>query len=289
MNKDHDKLITDLHRFLNSQDFKSEKDLGKLMESLGQQIPSLPEEVLTSQEQAQNLVYEAFDLPTARARQNIKKALKLDNNCIEAYEFLGSIEDVEEIAILFFEKGIKIGRENFKGKFLERNKGRFWYIHETRPFMRCLYHYSDCLFAIGKTKEAVTILEEIIDLNENDNQGVRDQLLIYLILLEENEKFKKYAEMFKDDDSAFSLFNRALFSFKIEGETENTNKQLQKAIKQNKFIVTKLLSKKSIINSSDYYSWGSEDEANYYAEFAKSIWNNTNKATLWLKNYATKS
>lgn len=289
MNKDHDKLITDLHRFLNSQDFKSEKDLRKLMESLGQQIPSLPEEALTSQEQAQNLVYEAFDLPTARARQNIKKALKLDNNCIEAYEFLGSMEDVEEIAILFFEKGIKIGRENFKGEFLERNKGCFWYIHETRPFMRCLYHYSDCLYAMGKTKEAVTILEEIIDLNENDNQGVRDQLLIYLILLEENEKFEKYASMFKDDDSAFSLFNRALFSFKIEGETENTNKQLQKAIKQNKFIVTKLLSKKSIINSSDYYSWGSEDEANYYAEFAKSIWNNTNKATLWLKNYATKS
>ncbi|MEP6805935.1 MAG: hypothetical protein ABI892_15510 [Flavobacterium sp.] len=288
MNKDHEKLITDLHRFLNSQDFKSENDLRKLMENIGQQIPSLPEEVLTSQEQAQNLVYEAFDLPAAKARQNIKKALKLDSNCIEAYEFLGSIEDIEEIAILFYEKGIKIGKENFKGDFLEKNKGRFWYIHETRPFMRCLQHYSDCLYSMGKPKEAVAVLEEIINLNENDNQGVRDQLLLYLILLEENKKFEKYAQMFKEDDSTFSLFNRALFAFKTEGETDNTNKQLQEAIKQNKFVVTKLLSKKPIINSSDYYSWGTEEEANYYAEFAKLIWENTNKATLWLRKHVTK-
>ncbi|MGE6356898.1 hypothetical protein ACQKCJ_23765 [Flavobacterium sp. NPDC079362] len=289
MNKDHDKLITDLHRFLNSQDFKSEKDLRKFMESMDQQIPSLPEEVLTSQEQAQNLVYEAYDLPTFKARQNIKKALKLDNNCIEAYEFLGSIEDVEEIAILFFEKGIKIGRENFNETFFERNKGKFWYIHETRPFMRCLYHYSVCLYKIGKTKEAVIISEEIIALNENDNQGVRDQLLLYFILLDENEKFQKYATMFKDDDGTFSLFNRALFAFKTEGETDNTNKQLQKAIKQNKFVATKLLSKKPITNTTDYYSWGGADEANYYAEFAKYIWENTNEATLWLKKHTTKS
>ncbi|MBF7092367.1 hypothetical protein IUY40_12555 [Flavobacterium sp. ALJ2] len=285
MNKDHDKLITDLHRFLNSQDFKSENDLRKFMESMEQQIPSLPEEILTSQEQAQNLVYEAYDLPTAKAKQNIKKALKLDSNCIEAYEFLGSIEDVEEIAILFYEKGIRIGRENFKGKFLEKNKGKFWYIHETRPFMRCLKHYSDCLYLMGQAKDAAAVLEEIIGLNENDNQGVRDQLLLYLILLEENEKFEKYTKMFKDDDTTFSLFNRALFTFKTEGETDNTNKQLQKAIKQNKFVVAKLLSKKPIINSSDYYSWGSEDEADYYAEFAKNIWENTNKASLWLKKY----
>jgi tetratricopeptide (TPR) repeat protein len=286
MNKDQNKLMTDLHRLLNMQDFKSEADVQKFMEGIiGQQISSLPEDILNPQEQAQDLVYEAYDLSTTRAKQNIKKALKFDNNCIEAYEFLGHKEDIAEIAILFYEKAIKIGRENFKGNFLEKNKGKFWYIHETRPFMRCLKHYSDCLYSMEKPKEAVAILEEIIDLNENDNQGVRDQLLLYLILLEENKKFEKYAQMFKDDDSTFSLFNRALFAFKTEGETDNTNKQLQSAIKQNKFVVAKLLSKKTIISNSEHYSWGGEDEANYYAEFAKYIWENTNKATLWLKKH----
>lgn len=289
MNKDHNKLMTDLHRLLNVQDFKSDADIQEFMKNIiGQQISSLPEEALSPQEQAQDLVYEAYDLSAIKAKQNIKKALKLDSNCIEAYEFLGYKEDVEEIAILFYEKGIKIGKENFKGKFLEKNKGRFWYIHETRPFMRCLQHYSDCLYSMGKTKESVAILEEIIELNKNDNQGVRDQLLLYLIILEENKKFEKYAQMFKEDDSTFSLFNRALFAFKTEGETDNTNKQLQRANNQNKFVVTKLLSKKTIINTNDYYSWGSEDEANYYAEFAKSIWENTNKAILWLKKHAIK-
>jgi len=289
MNKDQNKLITDLQRLLKTQDFKSEADIQKFMKNIiGQQISSLPEEALSPQEQAQDLVYEAYDLSTTKAKQNIKKALKLDSNCIEAYEFLGYKEDIAEIAILFYEKGIKIGKENFKGNFLEKNKGKFWYIHETRPFMRCLEHYSYCLYSMGKIKEAVAVLEEIIELNENDNQGVRDYLLLYLILLEENKKFEKYAQMFKDDDSTFSLFTRALFAFKTEGETDNTNKQLQRAIKQNKFVVTKLLSQKPIINSSGHYSWGSEDEANCYAEFAKYIWENTNNATVWLNKHDIK-
>ena len=282
--------MTDLHRLLQTQDFKSEADLRKFMDSVvGKQIPSFPNEALSFQEQAQDLVFEAYELPPTKAKLNIEKALQLDSNCIEAYEFLGSLENSAEIASAFYEKGIAIGRQVFGGKYLDEHKGAFWGFHETRPFMRCLQHYSDCLYAMGRVKDCVLVLEEMIELNPNDNQGVRDQLLLYLIELDERKKFEKYTKMFKDDSMAFPLFNRALFTFKTEGETENANKQLQKALKQNKFVATKLLSKKAITELADHYGIGDENEADYYTHFAQHIWQNTYGAATWLKKHSAKS
>lgn len=282
--------MADLQRLLETQDFKSEDDVRKFMDSMvGQKIPSFPKEALTFKEQAQDLVFDAYELTRTKAKLNIERALQLDPDCIEAYEFLGSMERTAELASLFYEKGIAIGRRVFGGKYLEEHKGMFWGFHETRPFMRCLQHYSDCLYTMGKVRECVSILEEIIELNPNDNQGVRGQLLLYLIKLGENKKFLKYSKMFEEDNMAFSLFNRALFAFKTEGETENSNKQLSKALKQNKFVAKRLLSNKPVTFLADHYGYGDENEADYYASFAQQIWAETKGAREWLKKYTTKS
>ncbi len=289
MSKQHNKMMTDLQRLLGTQDFKSEADLNKFMDSIvAQQIPSFPKEALNFQEQAQDLVYEAYKLTPTKAKRSIEKALQLDGNCIEAFEFLGSMENTAEIASAFYEKGIAIGRQMFGGKYLKEYKGAFWGIHETRPFMRCMQGYSECLYTMGNVKGCVVVLEEMIGLNPNDNQGVRDQLLLYLIQLDEKEKFEKYDKMFEKDGMAFSLFNRALFAFKTEGESGNANKQLQKALKQNKFVAAQLLSKKPITNLADHYSFGDENEAGYYAHFAQHIWQSTNGAMSWLNKHSAK-
>ncbi len=282
--------MTDLQRLLEAQDFKSEDDVRKFMDSLvGQKIPSFPKEVLNFKEQAQDLVFAAYEMTPTKAKVNIEKALQLDPDCIEAYEFLGSMERTAELASVFFEKGIAIGRRVFGGKYFKEHKGMFWGIHETRPFMRCLQHYSDCLYSMRKVRECVTILEEMIELNPNDNQGVRDQLLLYLIQLDENKKFLKYSRMFEEDSMAFPLFNRALFAFKTEGETENSNEQLIKALKQNKFVAKRLLSNRPITELAAHYGIGDENEADYYASFAQHIWAQTKGAREWLKKHTTKS
>ncbi|MBI1306947.1 MAG: hypothetical protein GC181_10125 [Bacteroidetes bacterium] len=290
MKKKHDKLMADLQRLLEAQDFKSEDDLRKFMDGIvGQKIPSFSKEVLNFKEQAQELVFDAYDLSPTKAKLNIEKALQIDPDCIEAYEFLGSMESTAELASVFYEKGISIGRRIFGGKYLNEHKGMFWGFHETRPFMRCLQHYSDCLYTLGNIRMCVSVLEEMIELNPNDNQGVRDQLLLYLIQLDENKKFIKYAKMFEEDRMAFPLFNRALFAFKTDGETENSNKQLLKALEQNKFVAKKLLSNKPITVLADYYGFGDENEADYYAFFAQNIWAVTKGAKEWLKKHALKS
>ncbi len=260
--KQHDKTMTDLHRLLETQNFKSEADLRKFMDSLmGKPIPSFPKAVLTKQEQAQDLIYEANELPIAKAKMKAEEALQLDPDCIDAYELLGMLQISPQTALPFYKTGIDIGKRIFGGEYLEEHKGGFWGFHETRPFMRCMQHYSDCLYNIGRKEECVAILEEIIELNPDDNQGVRDQLLLYLMELNEVEKFKKYEKQFKDDAMAFASFNSALFAFKTEGENEKSNRLLRKAIKENSFVAAKIISNKPSYDLPVMYGIGDDNEA----------------------------
>ena len=287
MDKEHDKFMTDLHRLLGNQDFQNEDELKSFLDGLtGKKIPSVSKNTLTNKEKAQDLVLEAYELTPAKAKKNIDKALELDPDCIEAYEYLSGCESTLERAGAYLEKGIEIGRKLFFGDNFEYHKGHFWGIHETRPFMRCLQLYSEVLYLKNKKKECVDILEEMISLNPNDNQGVRDQLMLYLIELNEVKKYEKYANMYKVDEMAFSLFNHALFTFKTEGDTTKAKKQLQKAIKQNKFVLEKLISGQPIVELSDHYGFGDESEADYYVDSAQHIWRQTKGAMEWLKKQA---
>ena len=284
MDKKHDKFLTDLHRLLETQDFQNEEDLKKFMDSIvGQKIPTFSKNALNNKEQAQDLVLEAYELTPVKAKKKIEKALELDPDCIEAYEYLSGCESSLELESVFLEKGIAIGRKLFLEENFEYQIGHFWGILETRPFMRCLQLYSEVLYLKNKKKECVEILEEMIYLNPNDNQGVRDQLMLYLIELDEVKKFEKYAKMFKDDEMTFSLFNQALFTFKTEGDTIKSQKQLHKALKQNKFVVEKLISGLPIFELSDHYGFGVENEADYYVDSAQHIWRKTKGAIEWLK------
>ncbi len=278
-----DKLITDFYRLLNSQDFKSEKELKKFLDTAMQhEIPSFPKEILSSKEQAQDLIFEAYELSKPEGYKKAKEALRLDPDCIEAYEYLGSVETYVEIAINHYKKGIGIGRKLFGGKYLEEHKGKFWGFHETRPFMRCLQQYADCLYMTGNVKGCVAVLEEMITLNPNDNQGARDFLLLYLIEIKEYEKFEKYTKQFKDDSMAFPLFNNALYAFVREGESKTALTKLKAALKSNKFVATKLISGKKITKLPQIHGFGDENEADFYTHYAQPIWKKTKGALEWL-------
>src|SRR5690606_28996638 len=62
-------------------------------------------------------------------------------------------------------------------RLFKEQSGHFWLIFETRPFMRAKYSYAEMLWLAGKTKEAITELEEMLTLNEMDNLGARYLLL----------------------------------------------------------------------------------------------------------------
>jgi tetratricopeptide (TPR) repeat protein len=227
------------------------------------------------------LIFEAIELPEEKGYELALKALRMDPDCIEAHEYLGALEPIPETAILYYKNGIEIGKRIFAKNYLKDSIGQFWMIHETRAFMRCMQAYADCLKDMGRYSDSVSVFEEMIRLNPNDNQGVRDQLLLYLIKINEFNKFRKYDKIYKEDIGAFMSFNRALFAFKTEGLSTTSNGLLQKAIKSNKYVIPKLISKTFKADSPEVYGIGDENEALFY--FAHKIWHETDGAIDWIK------
>jgi tetratricopeptide (TPR) repeat protein len=277
-------MMTDLNRLLARQNFKDEKEMQEFLNSLADKsLYDLPKMDLTPEEQAQDLVYEAFEIAPAKAKKNIEKAMELDPDCIEAYEYLASREKKLENVLKFFDKGIAIGRKKFGGKFLKQNKGIFWGIHETRAFMRCLLHKAEIFMMEDKTAESVAIMEELMELNKGDNQGVRFPLLVALVALGDTEKFKKYDKMFADDkDSAQLLYTRALFAFKTEGDSANARKMLENSFKKNPFVVQKLFDENFQVSGVQSYSLGSPEEAEVYLSYSIMTWYTTEGAMDWV-------
>ena len=276
-------IMTDLNRLLTRQNFKNKEELQAFLDTLSEKsLYDLPQMELTPEEQAQDLVYKAFELTPAKAKKNIEKALALDSDCIDAYEYLAAKEKKVEKALEFLEKGIAIGRKNFSGKFLKENKGIFWGMHETRPFMRCLCAKSEILLAMGKIAEGVEIMEEMLELNEHDNQGIRYPLMSALIMLGETEKFKKYDKMFDDGYSAQILYSRALFAFQTEGNSANARELVKKAFEKNPYVVQKLLDMDYQTKAVESYMLNSPEEADAYLVYALFAWFKIEGALEWL-------
>lgn len=289
MTSQNDKMMTDFMRLLQTQDFDSEDDVRNFMDDwVGKKVPSFPKEVLTNKEQAQDLIFECYDLPPEKVFGNIEKALKLDFDCLEAYELLGASEGSEILSLIFFEKAIAVGRKVFNKEYIQKHKGKFWGLFETRPFMRCLYGYADTLCSLGRYKEGIAGFEEMLELNTNDNRGVKDMLMLYLIHIGDYQKYLKYAEQFKDFQSAVSYFNNVLYAFKTEGESETANAILAKAVKANKQISKKLLASKPPIGLPESFATSDHREAYLYAEYAYQIWKETDSARAWLRKMTVK-
>ena len=134
--------------------------------------------------------------------------------------------------------------------------------------LSCLSWYVHYLYELDRKHECIAMYEGMLLLNPNDNQGIRDMLMIYLIEMNEDDKFRKYAKKYRRDSMAFALYSRALFYFKTEGPSAKANEALGHAIEYNPHVPDLILSLKAPIDIQDHYSFGDGSEATYFADYA---------------------
>lgn len=283
-NKQHDKMMQDLQRLLSNQNFQSKEEMEKFLDQLkGQPIPEFEPEASTPEEKAQRLVYEAREMGlNIEADKKVFSALKLDPDSVEAFEFMGDFGISALQRLIFYRNGMNAGRKKLGVEFFKENMGHFWLIPETRPFMRCMMNYAMTLHDLDETGAALTILMEMIRLNPSDNQGARDFVLIYSLVVSKFEVFDQVLSLYPSDDTTFTGFSKALYSFKKEGDTPASREALEKARLNNKHVMTLLLAKKELPPQEDYYERGAKNEAVYYAHRAREAWQNTPGAISWL-------
>lgn len=278
----------DLHKLLEKQQFGSMAEIEAFMRKISKgPIPKFEPE--SEQEQAEELAFEAMQLEGEERKELLMDALMLDPDCIQVYYALAAAESHPAIALAFYERGLHIGAERFQSEeYLKENKGHFWGLHETRPFMRCLQGAADCQFFLGRVFDAMGIWNLMLELNPNDNQGVRYDLMLCLAGLRDEDGYQQLRKRFHDDVSAASAFNHALHLFAVQGAGPQALQALQAARAKNKHIVPLLLKKDPELYRSAGYMLGSEEEAMNYLDKAHMVWSGVPGAKDWLKRVAGK-
>jgi tetratricopeptide (TPR) repeat protein len=104
-----------------------------------------------------------------------REALRLDPGHADAWVHVGNRRFEEERvaeALPLYERGQAAAEERTIGD-PARYPAPFWLDVDSRPFMRALHGRGLCLWRLGRTDEARQVFARMLELNPNDNQGVR--------------------------------------------------------------------------------------------------------------------
>jgi len=276
-----------LHAAIAERDFNSAEEVEAFMMSdEGRTIFSEPLEPTANDdlfERTQYLLEQAYSSKGNRRKKLARELLGINPDCIEAYNLLGEFIPYVEDAYPLYQEAVQRAEGVWSEQFFQENRGHFWGLLETRPYMRALASLSDCAWMLGRRDEAIGILQRMLELNPNDNQGVRDKLVSYLLyqgrVKETDELLKRY-----EDVTAFWNYSRALMLFASEGVTPVSIRALGEAVLQNKFVPKYLLGLLQLPRAlPGSYQLGSREEAKIYCHIAQGAWKQTDGALEWLK------
>ncbi|HQU61156.1 MAG: tetratricopeptide repeat protein [Phaeodactylibacter sp.] len=284
-----DKDWSIINRIIESQEFQNLEELqaflnknivGKTPEQLAAEFPMEKADA----QKAQDLVYEAMEVRSAaKARKLVEQALKLDPDCVEAYEFKGDNSLTPEEALKWYQEGMDATRRRMGEAAFEAAKGHFWGVHETRPFMRCKQQSAFAHYALGQVEAAIHHLEEMLRLNPNDNQGIRYTLFDWLLIARRYKDAARLHRRFAGDMFAGWQYGYAILLFKTKGDTVKARNALEEAIDANPHVIEILTGALEIPDElPDYYSPGDENEAISYIASAHPLYTQDIKISQWI-------
>lgn len=215
------------------------------------------------------MLFEAYDTPdTAKAINLAKKALKLNPNNIDAENFITGFETNHIKKLQKYKDTLdKAQAELEKEDFFNKDCiGIFGGILETRPYMRTKQLYMLTLMKLGRYTEAIKQGEELLELCENDNMGIRYLMIgIYTLL----ERFKECEKLYDKypDNSIFMLLPLAIMQYKQANYTKCKN-VLKRILESNEYLLDYLIGNKKFTKKEiesfemdNTYTWASKKEA----------------------------
>jgi tetratricopeptide (TPR) repeat protein len=228
-------------------------------------------------EQAQELFYQALDAPSRSKRVKMtRQALSICEDCADAWLLLAQ-EEAKTMAEreLYIRRGLEAAERTLGEKAFEEYRGAFWGFHETRPYMRARAEIAALLEETGRTAEAIEHWEAMLELNPNDNQGIRTRLLRVYLEGGAQEKAAALFERFPDDASCEMAYGRVIHDLATSMQAA-ARKSLQEALKIIRHVPDFLLGRRSIPRRRpEMITWGGEDEAGLYALDHLKLWRNT--------------
>jgi tetratricopeptide (TPR) repeat protein len=275
-----------LEELLTSSGMATEGDLNALMASLSgpSAREGLSDTEANARDEAQQWAFEAMEATSeAQARKLAKRALRLDPDCVDALLVLADLDaPTQRELIEGLQKAVAAGERSLGEKFIRENKGHFWLLLETRPYMRAMEQLAGLLREEGISLEAIKIYKRMLELNPNDNQGVRDPLLGLYLETGDLKGARKLLEKFKEDASANFAWARVLERF-LAGKSDEASAALKEARQANRHVELYLTARKTMPkHPPEMYSLGSEEEAALCLGYLFGAWAAHQEALFWL-------
>jgi len=202
-------------------------------------------------------------------RKYLEKALKLDPNCYDATCELLQLRYAHDPMKLVKETGKALEKadEHMQEEGYFEDMGDFWLIFETRPYMRMKHFYMRVLAELGMIGQAIREAERMLELCENDNLGVRYNLMSYYALTVREEEAKKLYEHYDEEELARFLLPLSELYYR-NNELRKASDLVRKVNRENKDFkrFLKMLEKGDIgelaagFDDAEYYQIGDMSE-----------------------------
>lgn len=271
---------------------------------------------LDATEEADACFFEAMEARTRSAcTKKLQKALSHDPDHVRALTALALTEKKPEQVEQKLRLAIAAGERKL-GSLLQEGHGQLWGFIEARPYMEARAELARFLSDAGRLEDAIEEHQRMLELNENDNQGVRDPLLGLLIETRCYLEARALVKRYETNHSAVWLYGKALLKFVqcAEDAGWDTSKHdaawlqqqmiatgkgiapdlpkalrkadpaLIKALKFNPWGAIHLLTIDEHLDdeSPELYSPGSREEAVLFMEHQAAAWIRHPGAILWL-------
>jgi len=219
---------------------------------------------------------------TPEAIPYIEQALEIDPDNTDALSMCAQLAQTQEEARELLQRAITTAEFRLGPNFEKTYKGAFWVVIETRPYLRALALLAQLESTVENRKEAIRIMERILKLNPNDNQGIR-YMLIGLVLAEKQMvKCRKLLEAYADDQAAWITWGKVLYFF-VQKDRASATKYLKKARKLNPYVELYLSGNKPFPEElPEEYCLGDENEAILAASDLAEAWSRRQNALFWL-------
>jgi tetratricopeptide (TPR) repeat protein len=235
-------------------------------------------------QQAEDLVYDAWEASGERRAVLAREALALWPDCADAYVLLAqatasNLEHAREL----LEQGVAAGERALGPSTFTNRVGEFWLIFETRPYMRARAAFAATLWRLGRREEAIDHQRELLALNPRDNQGLRYRQANWLLELGEHDELEALFAAHAGENAPGFIYTKALAAFARCGDTPAARALVAQARELNPHIPDYLSGRKTPPEQRPAYTvFGEETEAIDYAAGTRGLWASVPGALDWL-------
>jgi tetratricopeptide (TPR) repeat protein len=218
---------------------------------------------------AQELAYNALETNSIEeALRLVNQALRLDPDCTDAQRLMVSLLPTElDNRIKLMREVVDTAERNLGESYMEENAGHFWGVIETRPFMRAKQHLAELLVEAGLIEEAIPVFERLLELNTNDNQGMRYPLLGLYLATRRTDGANRLFDLFPGEERMLGSFawGRVLERW-LSGSLDEAGAALERARRVNPFAERYVSgARKTPHETPEYFQPGTESEAHVCA------------------------